>query len=722
MPWLLAALLAFAIQLPFFDRWFSFMDEGHILQFADLISRGGELYRDGTVYPLPGAFWLLAAAFRVVEPSILVARWIVVVEYTLFVLLVLLWLRRLLSPPWLLLAFVLLLLYRFWSFPHWQMYSYSTTAMLVLLTALLSLVRFLETRRKAWLALAGFWFGLGVLCKQDYGAAALLAVCIVLPVYARASGRKEALLALFAIFLGPAALVGGVTGLHFLREGFLADVLRLTVANHFVGIASYEYPAFPDLFPLFGQDSALRVDRGRAQYMPALLFTADWPGLRESWFYRETALYDLALKIFYYAPWPIVLAATLRLVRRRATLGQPAARPAYLAELLLVAFAASLTLLVTLNRPQDYVHLIVLYWPLLAIGIVLVRAALAGRPRLAALVVPALALCVGGVALYTARLIERFIMHHSAPIELARAGVRVRPVEARLLEAVVHHVRANTAPDEPIGVIPYYPIVHFLSERPAPHRSSYIVWPFPELPDRDRQIAAAMDAQGTRVVIYNFTQFAVFPTFEEFAPALFDYLVAHYDLERVFSYDLDGYALAALRRRAGPPEGRPLPQLSEIGVRIESPIGPPRPIVPGERAGVAALEPWPFRSALALRPSARGGRTVATLALDVPAGARLRTAVAVNPQLWHFDPVEVHFGLDLEAGGRRETLYERRLMPATRLEDRAWFEVEVPLGPWAGRHVALEFSTRVDAPAGERLRMAGWAEPRLVGPPAPDPR
>jgi len=41
-----AFLAALPFQLPFFDRWFSFMDEGHLLLYADLIARGGELDRD----------------------------------------------------------------------------------------------------------------------------------------------------------------------------------------------------------------------------------------------------------------------------------------------------------------------------------------------------------------------------------------------------------------------------------------------------------------------------------------------------------------------------------------------------------------------------------------------------------------------------------------------------------------------------------------------------
>jgi len=716
LPWLLAAAGVFAFQLPFFDRWFSFMDEGHILQYADLIANGGELYRDATVYPLPGAFWLLAAVFQVFEPSILLARWIVVIEYTLFTLLVLAWLRRLVSPLWLVIAYGLLLLYRIWSFPHWHMYSYSTTALLLLLAALLALTRFFETERRGWLLLSGFAFGLGVLCKQDYGAATLLAVCIALSVHARAGERKQALGPLFAVFLGPAALIGAAAGLHFLRVGLLADVIRLTVTNHFVGIANYDYPAFPDLFPLFGQDPALRGRSGRAQYMPAILFTADWDAVRESWLFQKTALYDTLMKLYYYGPYLLVLAGAWRLARRRALLLDPQRRAAFTTELLLVAFAGALLLLVTLNRPQDYVHLIVLYWPLLALGVVLAHGVLAGRSRWTAFAAVTLSLPAVVFVLYSARLVERFIARYSAPIENARAGIFVLPAEARLLHDVVDYVQTNTAPGEAVAVMPYFPILHFLAERPAPQRSCYIVWPFPEFPDRDRQMIAAMEAQPTRLVVYNFTQFDVFPAMEEFAPELFAYLVERFELERVFSYEPWGYMLGGLRRAADPPAGSALLSggAGALAVSIESSTEPPRPVAPAARAGTVAAVLWPFRPVLALAPTPGGRRTVATLPLDVPAGVRLRTAVAVNPRQWYDDPFEVRFALELIEDGRRETLYTRELSPSNRFDDRGWFEVDVPLDAWAGRRVTLAFSTAVDVTRGDPLLLAGWAEPRLV--------
>src|SRR5207247_1226927 len=64
-------LAAVAIQLPIFDRWLALLDEGYLLELADEVNRGKLLYRDVYVdAPLPGAFYAMAAWFRVAGTSI----------------------------------------------------------------------------------------------------------------------------------------------------------------------------------------------------------------------------------------------------------------------------------------------------------------------------------------------------------------------------------------------------------------------------------------------------------------------------------------------------------------------------------------------------------------------------------------------------------------------------------------------------------------------------
>ena len=157
-----------------------------------MMARGdGLLYRDATSYRLARDCELLALVYHFVEPSVLVARWIVVLVFAAFTALLFALLRRCLPLAWSLAAVGMLWAYRIWAFPHWHMYSYSSLALVVLLASIAALIRYTETRRRGTLALAGVLFGLGVYCKQDYGAAFLLAAVATLVVHHRRLSTTE---------------------------------------------------------------------------------------------------------------------------------------------------------------------------------------------------------------------------------------------------------------------------------------------------------------------------------------------------------------------------------------------------------------------------------------------------------------------------------------------------------------------------------------------------
>lgn len=717
-PGALAAVLLIALgfQLPIYDRWFSFMDEGHLLLYADLIANGGDLYKDATVYPLPGAFYLLAALFRIFEPTNLLARQVVVLEFVAFVGLCFVLLRRI-APLGVAFAGVLLLLvYRVWVFPHWHMYSYSTTALLLQLACLFTLLSALPTFGRNRIALAGLLFGLGVAVKQDYGAAALLAFAATLGLAAstRPRGERPGVPALFAWFIAPAAGVGAAIGLYFWHRGILGDLLQFTVFNHFIGMGSYPYSTFPNLFPLFEQDPVLR-GRAASAYIPGILLTADWRNLTTSDLYRKTAIVDTALKAYYYAPYPIMGLGALRLLLRRSALGDPARRDAFLAEFGLWSMGVAFLLLVELNRPQDYVHLAVLYWPVLLVALLLVHGALEGRRTLRYCLAAVCLVPAAAAVSYTGTLWWRIRTDHTAPIDSPRAGIYVRPHQAELLNQLIHYVQEGSEPDEPVAVMPYFPILSFYAERRGPHRSSYIVWPFPEFPDRDRRVIEAMERTGTDLLIYNFTQFTVFNPVAEYAPELYAYLVENFEIDRVFGTEIWGYKLAGLRRRREPRDGDALLGVgTPVEVSIREAWRPPRPIEPEDRENWAELTLWPFRPTVALRPR-RGGKTVVSVPLAVPEGARLRSAVSVHPKHWyHADPAWSEFELSVVDGERRELLYRRRLRPTPVLRDRGWFDVDVDLARFGGHEVLLEFSAATDKSSGESLLQAGWALPRIV--------
>jgi len=709
---LAVALATLLYQLPFFDRWFSVMDEGHVLEYADLIDRGGMLYRDATCYPLPGAFYLLALAFKLFGTSILVSRWLVVLEFAAFTAIGFTLLRRLLPSPWPWIGVALLWLHRAWAFPHWQIYSYSTTALLFLTASLALLVRYLDDGRRTSLLGAGLLFGLGVFCKQDYGAAALLASLATLIAASRAQGAPT--LRRVAEFLGAGAAVGLVAALHFTLQGQLGRVVQQTALNHFIGMSSYRYPGLPSLWPLFRQDPGLRELGGVHQWVPSLMVAAgsDWKALIESRIYTDTCLYDLAVKVGILAPlvWLGVLA--LRQWRRRGALRDPAERPRALQERALFHFAAALLLLGYVVKPQDYVHLAVLTSPLLLASVPWLHDLLAPRPvaRRAALAV----LVAAGVG--TAWLLAELRAQHSEPLPGPRAGVYARPAQARMLGELVDYVKANTNPGERVGAMPYLPIVLFLAERLAPHPASYIVWPFPEYPDRDRRIVDALEAQQTELVLYNFTQFPALPSMPEYAPELYAYLVKNYEMQDVFSEELLGMRVAALWRMPEKDYARLLPDLAAADLFSESYDRSRNEIQGARREGFLQRQVWPFRPVLALRPLPFGARSVLSFPVRLPADADTRliveSSVGVHPDAWfHIPTSATTFEVRARDGAKSDTLFSRTLDPQRVLEDRGWFDFQLDLGPYAGREITLEFSTAASDPSGSSLAMGGFADP-----------
>lgn len=707
------AAVALGVQLPVFDRSMSLMDEGHILQFADIVRRGGELYRDATLLPLPGAFYLLAGAFEIFGPSIRVARWLVVIEFTLLALAVFLLMRRLVPTAWAWCAVGALIVYKFWAFPHWIMFSYSTTALTLLGLALLLFVRFLDGGGRLALAGAGFVTGLGVLCKQDYGVAALLGMNVALVVAVRARATVPAApLALFAWMNGAAASVGAVTALHFLRQGLFLEMLQQTLLNHLFGIAQFDYTGRPSLLPLFETQDILRTPYGISAYGPSILFTVDWERWRDGALFQSLG-WDLFIKAFFYAPYLIVAGAALRLWWTRDARSDPERRALWLRELALSAFAGSLIL--SLNRPVDYVHLAVLYWPLALLLVVHLHRIVRHRPRAGAVLVGAVLLVAAPVAVYTGWLAWGLHRQYDTPLRGERAGVFVKPAEEEVIGGVVDYVRAHSRPGQRVPVLPYFPLISFLAERDAPHRTIYTFWPIAYIPDRERQIAEAIDASGVEIAVYHFTQWAQFPRMSAYAPELFAWLARHYEMEAVFSDRTWGYKVAILRR-VPEPVGTPLVEPRAANARVFWEEGERARVLPrARRRELARTALWPFRPVVALRPLSGGRRSGLSVPVQVPvSGGTLETAVGVHPDFWfRFPPSDARFELSLRTEAGERTLFQRTLDPHRRPEDRGWFQVELPLDAWAGQRVELVLRAATSSPLGEVFEMGGWEIPRL---------
>ena len=355
----------------------------------------------------------------------------------------------------------------------------------------------------------------------------------------------------------------------------------------------------------------------------------------------------------------------------------------------------------------------ILYWPFL----VLLRRVRARRRRRSRVLrcrrARRLALLVAAArsARYTVRLAARLAVQHPTPLAAARGGIRVKPAEARVLDddrrvgAAGRRARRTASPccrtsrcsrSSPSGA--------------APHRSSYVVWPVPDHPDRDQQIIAAMEAERTPAVLYSVTQWPQFPRFES-TRRRSSTTWSTTSRPRASSARIrgatscsgsvrgerraGGHAAAGAQRpgRASWSARRPRAASAVAGVRR-------RPLAVPRRHGASS------------RRRRRRAREL-VLPLAVPPGARLTTAVGVHPGALGRLPDARG---DVPRGGRRRDGRRAHARPAARRRRSRLDRARRAARPLRGAHGRARLLDRRRASGG------GGARDGRLRPSAPRPR
>jgi hypothetical protein len=106
-----------------------------------------------------------------------------------------------------------------------------------------------------------------------------------------------------------------------------------------------------------------------------------------------------------------------------------------------------------------------------------------------------------------------------------------------------------------------------------------------------------------------------------------------------------------------------------------------------------------------------------TWTVDVPDAAWLRLAIALREDAWHIEGDGVLFLVAVSDGAEYVELFSLMVNPFRNEMDRAWHELALDLGDYAGRTVDLIFNTRSsapEAPADPRGDFALWGAPRIV--------
>ena len=729
------ALLAAAVHWPLLLAVAGGCDEWHVLQIGVNLRHGDLLYTDTNHIAGPGSFYGMAALFSIFGESLLVARLTILVLFSGLVSVTYLLCRRLTGTTASILAALVLIALRLWTFPHFAIFHYATTA-LILVTIGFWTLRAHDNPSNPRIAAAGLVCGLAFLTKQDSGAlggaGAFLALLIgfALQRYRQPPGRSLPGKAL--VFIAAAATPFLLACLYFLARGGLGPYLWQTIYDPIflnalfgagAGPDAADYLDIPRLFPLGEQDPEVR--RFLFSWMPGLVWDLHWRDILDSWIYRETSWLDLSLKLIYRLPTLVLLLEAILLAWRwlgggkhQAPIDMLAARAAQL------AFTAGVWM--AFSKPRDWLHFSILLTAFLPI---LARQVDAFLRRLPGLSQPVFYLPAGAAFLLflagSAHLEVRALETFNTPVEGVRGTVWVRPEDAIAYQELINHLR-ETPEDQPVLVVPCLPVLSFLSDRPPLSRFIWL-WPRDAYADRDQQIIADLEARPDTSIVYTLMHTPFAPRPQVTVPKLYDYLAENYRMAEVHGAP-DRLSCGIAERRppattldttTGKHSEAPgasillYRKLNQASARTDQNAQVPA-------TDIAGVENWPLtRNVLFLEPGTERPNQLA-ITTHVPPAARLRTAAGVHPDRWQsLGPFPLRLAIEIRSKRGSETLFLEDFDVFRNPRERLWQEIDIDLSAWAGENVEIVFrATALGWNAGQK-DLAGFAEPRiLIGAPA----
>lgn len=715
----LLIVLALAIQLPLYDRWLSLLDEGAIAQIADQITRGGLPYRDGVHVALPGIFYLTAGLYGLFGASLVVGRWLMVAAFSALVALVYLLARSVAGRTAAFIVGLLCVAYRAWAFPHWQMLSYSPLAILLVMVAAGLLVIDIGKPRPHWVPLAGAVTGCAALFKQDSAGIGFVALTLWVLVSGYGStGSWPAALRRAGRFGLAGALPVVAVLLAFVPSGLTLELLHQTVWFPLVAQPVWasaagggHYTAFPTLWPPWEMAEAIR-GKGLFSYFPSLLLDLHWRDIIASPLYKQTLLPEIFVRVVFLLPYGLLAILIGHEVRSHRS-KPDSERSRVTRQRLRLLLVLGVALILSFNRPRDWVHLLVLYPGTLVLLAPLIELAAGHAAGLRRRSVMALSAGLTSCALAASvALVMAAREHYSVPIRSERAGLYASEHVAAVLNPLLDAL-ATPAGQEPaaLAALPASPALNFLLERPLATRFLTLL-PLQEFEDRDAQVLADLARHPEADYVYSLNRASYTPRPQDYMPEVFEALIDRHQLGagpgRVFSGTrMDGLLLARLDPRSPVREAVLYDFAEQLGKATIERID-----VSGRVSATqaqASVDAWPFESPLLtiappLPPESIGIR----YRVEVPERARLRFGVAMNPDTWAgFLPTALHFVATVDG----EPVFDTILDPRVDVADRRWVWADVPIE--AGTH-EVSFQTSTNNAFGAKPGIAGWARPRLV--------
>jgi hypothetical protein len=522
-------------------------DEGYLLEQAREVAEGALPYTDLDSFVAPGAWFTLAAAFRLFGASVLVSR---VVTW-------LFWMGSFLAG-WRItgrlsglrasLSFAAVwAVSSVWAFPIWTTAFYSAMAITCSLWAFERLLAWRERPRLAPLVATGAALAAAVIFKQNYGVLAIAGCGLACLVMLQASGRsvlREFVATAVPVSLGALLVVGPLVGFYVI-QGALPDMWHALVVAPFSDFASQHGIAHPGWSTLFDADALKQRNAytyGSQRYLTTQL-RHDLPA-----FWRNQ-LVHLHMALYWMVPAVVAGLAASGLADRLRRRDGGDAR-------LGLAIFAGLVWLGLFPR-ADYNHLLNIYPPALVAAVVAVSPGKGDRRRRFRPVAWAAGALLSAYAVVAVAWYADLLRHYVFPVFGDRGGVVVDFWTAGQLAAEVEKLQTLAAPGEPVLALPGLSMLNFLAERPAPGRYNNF-YAVHVAHDGGAEVVAESEAAGIDVVVTEARDFFSDDLkMREYAPVLIDYVRRWFEPRFLVAR---GRHIIHLRR------SRPLPERFDIDV------------------------------------------------------------------------------------------------------------------------------------------------------------
>jgi hypothetical protein len=556
--WIAAAvgLLVVAFVIPLLRRGITMADEGYLLlQSVDMLG-GKVLYRDMDAFVTPGAWLVLAALFKLVEPSVIASRIPVLVGYLAMIGVSYRIVASLTDRRSGLLTAALLMAGTVWAFPAWTFAFYSPYSVMFALAALERLLAWRRLGRNRDLLWCGVLLGLSIIFKQNYGVFAVLGIVAGL-VSIRIELRQPAASALRGALAdavrvaGGAALVGLPVVGYFVYQGAFPAMFRSLLIHPFEFSGQHDIPY---LYPgeLF-RHGLLKGGVDMLTYAAQPVYRV--PPITR-WI-REIGLVERLHVILYWAPPVIFIVGASLSVRPAGTeLSEHPGRPVDAGLLSTIAMAAALFLGVFPRA--DFNHLINVYQPVIVAGVVatheLVRNLPNRHPAWLRVALGAGRATVGLFVIVAVYWYFALIHQFDTPVGGKRGGVLVNGPEATRVNYGLEVIEKMSEKGSAVLTLPDLAMFNFLADRPVPS-AYYNLYQHHIAHDQGAAVVEGAEAHRVQLAFTRYNNFFSDRVgLRTYAPILAEYLITHFEL--LFSVGTEDYLV--LRKLP-----QPRPQLDE---------------------------------------------------------------------------------------------------------------------------------------------------------------